>query len=58
MRARHLPFEIDEKARQTWLDCFMKTLDHAEDKYQFPPEHLEGFKNFLKDFSGWMVNKR
>ena len=22
MRARHLPFEIDERARQIWLECF------------------------------------
>src|SRR5690554_1732034 len=22
MRARHLPFEIDEQARQVWLECF------------------------------------
>src|SRR5215475_4752007 len=27
MRARHLPFEIDEKARQEWLRCFEKTLE-------------------------------
>ena len=26
MRARHIPFEIDEKARQIWLGCFMKTI--------------------------------
>jgi hemoglobin len=58
MRARHLPFEIDEKARQTWLDCFRITLEKAEEKYQFPPQHLEGFKNFLRDFSAWMVNKQ
>jgi len=26
-------------------------------KYGFPVEHMEGFKNFLKNFSAWMVNK-
>lgn len=57
MRSRHLPFEIDEPARQVWLGCFDKTLENAESKYNFPPEHLEGFKNFLRDFSAWMVNK-
>jgi hemoglobin len=57
MRARHLPFEIDEKARQSWLDCFNRILINAEEKYGFPPEHLEGFKKFLTDFSAWMVNK-
>jgi hemoglobin len=58
MRARHLPFEIDEAARQVWLSCFDKTLEKAEAKYQFPFQHLEGFKNFLRDFSAWMVNKK
>jgi hemoglobin len=57
MRARHLPFTIDEAARQIWLACFEKTLEGADVKYQFPLEHLQGFKDFLKSFSGWMVNK-
>ena len=58
MRARHLAFAIDEKARRIWLDCFFRTLDSAEQKYNFPAEHLPGFKQFLEDFSGWMVNRR
>ena len=57
MRARHLPFEIDEHARQVWLACFEKVLAGADVKYQFPNEHLAGFKEFLKGFSAWMVNK-
>ena len=57
MRARHLPFEIDERARQVWLACFNRVLEDAEAKYQFPAEHLEGFKDFLNAFSSWMVNK-
>jgi hemoglobin len=58
MRARHLPFQIDERARQVWLGCFEKTLESADVKYQFPPQHLEGFKDFLKSFSAWMVNAK
>jgi hemoglobin len=57
MRARHIPFEIDERARQTWLACFERTLEGADVKYNFPPEHLQSFKDFLKSFSAWMVNK-
>jgi len=57
MRARHLPFEIDERARQVWLACFERVLEGAESKYQFPPQHMAGFKDFLKNFSAWMVNK-
>ena len=57
MRARHLPFEIDERARQIWLGCFEKTLGRAAEEYDFPPEHLDGFRDFLESFSAWMVNK-
>lgn len=58
MRARHLPFVIDEHARQVWLGCFDRTLEDAETKYGFPSEHLEGFRSFLVSFSAWMVNTR
>ena len=58
MRARHLPFEIDEPARQVWLGCFERVLEGADVKYQFPLQHLQGFKDFLKSFSAWMVNKQ
>lgn len=57
MRARHLPFEIDEAARQEWLVCFDRVLENAAETYNFPEEHLEGFREFLIGFSGWMVNK-
>lgn len=56
MRARHVPFPIDETARQEWLACFDRVLVHAPEKYNFPAEHLEGFRQFLVGFSGWMVN--
>ena len=57
MRARHLPFEIDENARQVWLRCFDNVLKDAVVKYGFPEQHLAGFKDFLRSFSAWMVNK-
>lgn len=56
MRARHMAFPIDESARQEWLVCFDRVLTEAVQKYNFPAEHLEGFRRFLRDFSGWMVN--
>jgi hemoglobin len=55
MRARHLPFRITDAHRREWLACFYRVLEHPE-LYQFPKEHLEGFKRFLDGFSGWMVN--
>lgn len=58
MRQRHLPFAIDENARQVWLQCFKKILQQAEEKYHFPMEHMDGFWRFLDQFSAWMVNKK
>lgn len=58
LRARHLPFLIDEAGRQEWLRCFDVVLENAAEVYDFPAEHLEGFRDFLRDFSGWMVNRR
>ncbi|HNA10349.1 MAG TPA: bacitracin resistance protein BacA [Leptospiraceae bacterium] len=53
MRARHFPFEIDEKARRVWLSCFKKALDaidvNENDKVDI--------YSFLTSFSAWMVNK-
>lgn len=58
MRQRHLPFAIDEEARQVWLACFKTVLQEADRKYQFPMEHMEGFWRFLVQFSEWMVNTK
>ncbi len=57
LRARHIPFPIDEAARQEWLACFERVLANAVERYGFPAQHLEGFRTFLREFSGWMVNK-
>ncbi len=57
MRARHLKFPIHEADRQEWLRCFRVVLADAPAKYNFPPEHLDGFLKFLDGFSGWMVNR-
>lgn len=56
MRARHLPFVIDEAARQEWLRCYAVVLEDAPARYRFPAEHLPGFWTFLEAFSAWMVN--
>jgi hemoglobin len=57
LRARHLPFPIDEQARQEWLACFDRVLENAVETYRFPAEHLAGFQTFLHEFSKWMVNR-
>jgi hemoglobin len=56
MRARHMPFPIDEAARLEWLRCFNVVLADAPARYNFPAEHLPGFRAFLDGFSRWMVN--
>ena len=57
MRARHMPFPINRAARDEWLACFERVLEHAPARYDFPAEHLEGFRAFLKGFSLWMMNR-
>lgn len=57
MRARHLPFPIGRVERDVWLACFERVLKDAPARYQFPPEHLDGFRQFLRGFSLWMMNK-
>lgn len=56
MRKRHLPFVIDENARNIWIESFKKILEKATEKYNFPAEHIESFLLFLDKFSRWMVN--
>lgn len=56
MRKRHMAFQIDEEARQIWLNCFKEILLDAGRKYHFPMQHMPGFLNFLDKFSAWMVN--
>ena len=58
MRARHLPFAIDESARLIWLGTFKAVLRDAPAKHGFPAEHLPGFVRFLEEFSAWMVNRK
>ena len=58
LRARHNPFPIDEEAREVWVNCFDKVLSEATEKYNFPAQHMPIFQTFIREFSGWMVNKR
>lgn len=57
MRARHLPFPIGRAARDEWFACFERVLEDAPARYEFPVEHLEGFREFLRGFSLWMMNR-
>lgn len=54
MRARHMPFQITDEARQVWLGCFKRALD----KLEFPAQFRAEFDRFLVEFSAWMVNRK
>ncbi len=56
MRARHLPFPIDEAARQEWLRCFRTALGDGA-AFGLSPSHSRDLMTWLEAFSGWMVNK-
>ena len=56
MRARHIPFEIDERARSVWLDCFEGAVAASAAAGVFPRGEVAGFVAFLRGFSSWMVN--
>lgn len=56
MRARHMPFVIDEAARLEWMACFDRVLADAPQRYAFPADDLPAFRAFLDGFSRWMVN--
>ena len=57
LRSRHLHFVVTDESRLVWLSCFAATLENAASSYNFPMQHMPGFKHFLDAFSAWMVNK-
>jgi len=56
MRARHLPFPIDEAARTEWLRCFRDALGDGS-AYRLSPLQSRELMTWLEAFSAWMVNK-
>lgn len=57
MRARHLPFAIDEQARQEWLRCFHQAFD-ACNGLDLPEEDQQRLCKWIEAFSAWMVNRK
>lgn len=56
LRSRHLPFVIDEAARQEWLLCFRAAFTGSDSLGLSPIEQQE-LLDWIEQFSGWMVNK-
>jgi hemoglobin len=57
MRARHLPFSIDEAARKEWMRCMREALGDGS-SWGFTPDDVQQWLDWLEAFSGWMVNTR
>jgi len=56
MRMRHSAFTITDDARVVWLSCWEEVLKTAVATYGFPSQHLNSFREYLVQFSKWMVN--
>lgn len=57
MRARHIPFPIDEAARREWLNCFRTALGDGS-AYALSPDQTRELMTWLEAFSAWMVNQK
>jgi truncated hemoglobin YjbI len=56
MRARHLPFEIDERARQVWLSCFGRVLGMRKGSTGFLRSTCRGSRIFWRaSQNGWSI---
>ena len=57
MRQRHLPFAIDEAARQEWLRCYRTAFLQSEGLGLLPEEQQQ-LLAWIARFSAWMVNRK
>lgn len=56
MRARHVPFAIDEQARQEWLRCYRQAFAACQG-LDLAPADQQTLLSWIEDFSAWMVNR-
>ena len=52
LRMRHVPFAIDSRARNRWVELMSRALDEAE----FPPDVEGTLRPFLEAVASTMVN--
>src|ERR1041384_346696 len=52
LRARHIPFRVDQAARDRW----MQLMNNAFTESHFPAEAELGLKAFLEQMSTFMIN--
>jgi hemoglobin len=54
LRARHMPFAIDERASRRWLELMDRALADAA----LPPEAAETLREFFAAVAAMMINRR
>ena len=53
LRARHIPFRVDQSARDRW----MQLMNNAFAESSLPAEAEQGLKEFLEQMSTFMINR-
>jgi hemoglobin len=54
LRMRHMPFAIDQRARDRW----MQLMDHALDEAQLPDDVTALMRDFLGQVATFMINRQ
>jgi hemoglobin len=52
LRMRHLPFRVNQAARDRWMQLMTKALDES----QLPPEADDVLRRFFDGMSSFMIN--
>jgi hemoglobin len=53
LRARHMPFRVDQAARDRW----MQLMNNAFTESDLPPEAEQELRTFLEQMSTFMINR-
>jgi hemoglobin len=53
LRARHMPFRINQAARDRWMQLMGKALTDCA----IPPEAEQYLRTFLEQMSSFMINQ-
>jgi hemoglobin len=54
LRMRHAPFQIDQRARDRWMELMTKALDASE----FPPDARAAVLEFFGTTATFMINRQ
>jgi hemoglobin len=57
LRARHMRFPIDQRAREAWLSNALAALDEVAVRHRLQPAIVEAIAAYLRHASQFMVNR-